>query len=125
LADGNVEPVPDVDVGDGEYKAGFGRRETSSRIEPTPDQIPLLQVAKEHAKDGNAFGPGAWGKGLARALHVSRVGPAPISSMPLADDRCGMPGQIRSPVGRRGDFRMCMSEPTADVEQEIVALVPV
>ena len=127
---GPDELGPDI-VCDGSWvrankrKQALGRDHAAHRIEPSRDQLPLLEIAKEDAKDGNASGTRAGRKDLAAALHMSRIDTAPIAAMPLANDGNGFRSQVPGPIRGRSDLWMNLAEPSADVEQEVVALVPV
>ena len=112
-------------VGADQCKQALGRDHAPHRIESARDQLPLLEIAKEHAKDGDAASACAGRENLAAALHMNRIDAAPIASMPLTNDGNGFRGECPGPIGGRSDLWMHLAEPSADVEQEIVALVPV
>ena len=56
---------------------------------------------------------------------MDRIDVAPIASMPLAHDGHRFRGECPSPISGRSDLWVYLAEPAADVEQEIVTLVPV
>src|ERR1700674_3744029 len=60
------------------------------RIESSRDQLPFLEAAEEHTKNGDATSACAGRENLAAALHMNRIDAAPIASMPLTNDRDGL-----------------------------------
>jgi hypothetical protein len=103
----------------------LGGDHTTHRIESSRDKLPLLDVTKEHAKDGNAAGPCAGRENLAAALYVNWIYAAPVATMPLTNDRYGFGSEFSRPISRRSDLRMHLAKPSSNVEQKIVAFVPV
>ena len=71
------------------------------RIESPRDQLPLLEVAEEHTKNGDAASACAGRENLAAALHMNRIDTAPIASMPLADGRHRFRGEGPGPISWR------------------------
>jgi hypothetical protein len=56
---------------------------------------------------------------------MNRVDAAPIASMAATDDGYGFRSQHPGPIRRRSNLWMHLTEPSAHVEEEVVALVPV
>src|SRR5580698_5016561 len=79
-------------------KNALGCDHAPHRVKSSRNKLPLLEVAKEYAKDGNAPRTCAGREDLAAALHMNRIDAAPIASMPLADDGhrfcCEFPGPV-------------------------------
>jgi hypothetical protein len=91
-------------------------------IKSSRDQLPLLKIAKEYPQRGDAARASAWGEYLASASNMDWIDASPVSTMPLTDNRDEFGRKTASPIGWRWNRWMRVAEPTAHVEQEVIAL---
>jgi hypothetical protein len=89
------------------------------------ESLAPAQVHVERRKDDGVENQEFGREDLAAALHMNRVDAAPIASMPLADDGHRFRVECPGPISGRSDLWVYLAEPSADVEQKIVTLVPV
>src|ERR1019366_56701 len=91
-------------VGADKREQALGCNHASHRIESARNQFPLLEITKEHAKNGNPPGARVGCEDLPAALHMNRLDAAPIASMPLTDDGYGFRRPRPGPTRRRCDL---------------------